>query len=442
MNKEKNQLTKEKIKKEILISMIFFIVLTIGIIILGHYRNQPVEEPWLDEEKFKGGIIVSPDNTEKEEIPPNIFDKYGLEYEYIKIPSLGICTYVPVGWEIIFEKDFIYFNSKDEDGEYKNTEIAFCVMDVENFANRKELLFSSYYIERNLRNHCKADSGQLLDLLITTTNNNTNYQAVYDENEKLVAYILNPYVTFADENDPYRANRNEYGIHTLFYYINTNSDTMTFCSVVGQKGYKDYIEEIGKTVFENTKKYELTQFDYNEFEKTKLREETVGKMFYRIIDTEYVEKNGTGWNLSTNIKSLAFNCNLFVFEQYLGDKTLENFLDEDIMENIWIQSNEVAGDYIYTIKEKKYDLPDYRILLKENFQKFNKNCKAITWQVTTEKDSSIRCYVDSIIPAYFTTYLIPDGDMVYVFTINYNKYQKDSALQFMEKILNVSGFRE
>jgi len=441
MKKEKKPLTRKRIKIQLFISLLFFVAITLGVILLMKYKEKQEESPWENKEEFVGGIIISTQEEEKEVIPENIFDEYGLEYEFVKIPYWGISTYMPVGWKFTHEKDFLYFTSMDEDGEYKNAEIALCTMNVENFYNKKDIMRCSYYIERNLRNHCFADNGNYVNLIIATCNNNTSYEDIKDEKGNLIGYELNPYVTFADEDDPIFITRNEYGIHVLFHYLNTNHNYVTFSSVVGQKGYKDQLDAIGRIIKNNTKSYANTKFDDYEFNRTKLQVAEVGNMFYRVIDSEYVERNSDKWTLSTNVKSLAFNSILQVRQQR-ATENIEDVLTEKLMIDLWRNSNEVIKDSYMTITEKDLEIPYVRKIVTEDVSLFNKRCKIITWTVDAEINSTIRHYVNAIMPATFTTYIIPDKDNVYLFTINYTHFQKSSALEFMKKMMSLSGFSE
>lgn len=433
MDTKKDRKNKTMTKKEINKSFIFvFIILIIAffvLLFLNITKNPHNNATW-DNTEY-GDIVVSETEEEKEVLPENIFDAYGLEYEYTKIPYWGTYVYKPVGWEVLYQKDFIYFIAPDDvEGNYQNTEIALCVTNVSNIYDKRELIYISDYVQKNIRNH-----RQDLPFVISTVSNN-QYVDLYD-GDKLIGYYCTPLCVFIYEDNPIKSNWSPY---TTFYQLNTNNTTSLFLAVVGQRNYEAEIEEIAKTIAYNSGAYKNTQFDYNEFENIPLRKITIGDMFFRLKDTEDVKETNGGYNLSTNISSLAFNCKLRVKQEYYTGE-LEDYFTEDIMKNIWIYSNDVIKDKYTEFNNKVLENPTYTITDDTNVQMFNKDCRKITWSVNMDISSSSRKYVNSIMPAMFTTYVIPGNNHdVYTFTINYTVYQKYSALNYLDRTMQLAGF--
>lgn len=460
MNKKKKILTRSEMQNKIIKALIFLGIALIVLVILNIIKNKEQKVENWSEENF-GDIVLTETEEDVEEIPPNIFDAFGLEYEYTKIPSLGFSTYIPVGWEFLYQDDYLYFMSpKDGGDEMQQVEIAFCVTDVNNIKDKQELLLISEYAQKNLRNHC-----QNLPFVISTVTNNqytelydetkpvyivkssTSYNEyleepidakVYEKGYHLIGYYCNPLCQFVYEDNPIKSNWSPYA---AFYQLNTNKTTTLFASIVGPRMYELQIEEIGKTIAYNTNEYENTKFDFNTFEKTKFKKRTIGDMFYRIKDEEDVEEETSNlYNLSTNPKSLGYNCRLSIKQDRLK-VDLNDYFTEEIMTSLWLSSNEFANqEYTEFHRKESLTKPTYNILTKDTVQMFNKNCMKITWNVDMELSSNSRKYVNSIMPTLFNTYLIPDGNNVYIYTINYTVYQKYSAQKYIDRVLELSGF--
>lgn len=460
-NKNKKLLTKSEMQKKIIVVMIFLFIALIILVILNIIRYEDNKVVGWTDDNY-GDIILSETKEEIEEIPENIFDDYGLEYEYVKIPSLGFSTYIPVGWEYLYQDEYLYFMSPKDGGEdMQQIEIAFCVTDVNNIKDKNELLFISEYTQKNLRNHC-----QNLPFIISTISNN-DYTELYDKSKPVYAinennryeettetpidtkvyengyhfigYYCKPLCQFVYEDNPTKSNWSPYAV---FYQLNTNSNTTLFTAITGPRMYDLQIEEIGKIISDNTSTYENTKFDFNTFEKTKFKKYNIGNMFFRIKDEEDVEiKDSYVANLSNNPKSLAYNCNVIIKQDRLKDE-LKNYFTEDIMKSLWLTSNEYSEENNTEFSNKNLTLPTYNIITSEEIQMFNRNCMKITWNIDMSIDENSRKYVNSIMPTQFTTYLIPDGKNIYLYTINYTQYQKYSAQKYIDRILELSGFNE
>ena len=431
-NNRKNRImTKKEINKSFVVVFAVLIISFFALLFLNISNKEKEVKGWDDTEY--GDIVVSETTEEVEEIPENIFDAYGLEYEYVKIPSWGTYVYIPVGWEPLYQKDFIYFIAPDDvEGNYQNTEIALCVTDVSNISDKKELLYISDYVQKNIRNH-----NQDLPFVISTVSNN-QYSDIYDV-YKLLGYYCSPLSEFIYEDNPIKSHWSPY---TSFYQLNTNKTTSLFEAVVGPRNYSKEIEEIAKTIAYNSGAYKNTQFDYNEFEKVPLKKVQIGDMFFRLKDTDDVKETSSGYNLSSDINSLAFNCKLKIKQEYYAG-SLDDYFSEDFMKNIWIYSNDVIKDNYTEFTNKRIQSPTYTINDEENVQIFNKDCKKITWSVNMNINSNSRKYVNAIMPAMFTTYIVPgNNNQIYTFTINYTVYQKYSALNYLERTMQLAGFSE
>lgn len=424
MKKEK---TRKELNKNLLIVAIFLVIAAIILIILNIISNSKEEINW-DDDNYGDIAISDEEEEEKEVFPDNITDAYGLEYEYTKIPAYGFSTYIPVGWEIKYEKDFLYFIAP-EDSDYQYTEIAFCTMDLNSIYDKTELMYITDYAQKNIRNH-----NHDYPFVISTVSNN-QYVELKD-GDRLIGYYCQPLTEFIWEDEPIKSHWSPY---TVFYQLNTNASTTTFSAVVGPRNNYLQIDEIGKTIAYNTFSYSNTDFDYNEFEKISYEKQTIGNMFFRVKSSDDVVKQGNTYNLSNNPKSLAFNCKLQVQQDYLEGE-LDDYLTDEKMLAMWVNSNDVIKENYTEFNNKNLDNPTFKIESSENVAMFNKNCRKITWRVDLDITASSRKYVNAIMPATFTTYLVPDGNNVYSYTINYTVYQKYSALKYIEKTMQLSGF--
>lgn len=430
MNKKNKELTREELRKSIIFTLIILSIILVVLVIIKMSSSSEESIDWTDSNY--GDIVISETEPEPEEIlPNNIFDAYGLEYEYTKIPSLGLATYIPIGWEVITQKDFIYFVAPDDvEGNYKYIEIALCVTDVGNIHDKKELVYISNYINNNIRNH-----NHDYPFVISTVTEN-QYVELKDGDE-LIGYYCKPLVEFIYEDNPYKSHWSPY---TVFYQLNTNPTTTLFAAVVGPRNYIDEIDEIGKTIAYNTEKYSNTQFDFNTYEKFNYAEYTIGKMTYRVKNTPDVSIFDGVYNLSTDPTSLAFNSKLIVSQNILRVNNLEEYFTDSVMWSIWIKSNDVIYDNYTKWNNKTITSPTFNIDNIETVQMYNKECKKIDWTINVDISSNARIYSSAIMPARFTTYLVPDSDSVYSFTITYTTYQKYSALKYLEKTMQLTGF--
>lgn len=425
------KLMSEYIKHNLIYVSVMLIIILAGIIGYKFFTREkaPDTDSWNGAEF--GDIVVNMEEDEKEEIPDNIFDAYGLEYEYTKIPSFGIYTYKPVCWEILYDNDFFYFISPEDDEDYPHVEIALCTVNIGSINNVYDRTFAQNYVQTNIKNH---NTTELAAKLIT----NNDYIAIKDGGD-LFAYYAKPSIEYRRMDDAAKGGWNPYSV---FYMLNVDDDITTFCCVSGPKMLVDNIEEIAKTLAYNTARYENTKFDYNELMNVKMTRRSMDDMTYLVKEKVVETINYDGkYDLSDNISSLAFNVKLVVRQEAL-DGDIEDFVDYDFMKSLFSITSPVYHEYESDFSRKGLENPTFSVDSIEKREIAGKDARKVVWRAEIDNDSTGRTRTDSIMPKMFTTYIIHNNKDVYSFTINYTKYQKYAANEYIDKTMETVGFND
>lgn len=434
-------------KSLIQLSVVLLIILIVAVAI-KIVNRPPKLEDWSDTNY--GDIVVTPSDEDVEVLPENIVDAYGLEYEAYKIPSLGIITFKPIGWEVRCEGEYIYFIAPEENTQsannaydyefssmldddkysaYKHAEIALCVLESEAINDRYNVSFITEYAMRNLKCHNKRK-------LAVGKISGQNFARMENKGE-LIGYYCSPEVNFVIENQPEKGNA--WSPYSLFYLLNTNDNTCLFSSIIGPRNSSMQLDEIGKTIAYNTSAYKNTKFDFNTFEKAPMSRIKVGNAEFLMLDS-YNENVVSGYyNLSNNPNELTYDCIFYVFSQANADgfaskENLDSFNDT-IMSAIWRTTSEAAKDNYHDVSSKNLEMPKYVIEKEESIEIAGKMAKKYTWNVSLPMDANSRQYLDSIMPVTYTSYVIPNGNQTYCFSIKYTLYQKYCAVNFIEKVM-------
>lgn len=430
---------KKYLKREALSILIILLLIIAGISIYKIVTSEKSNLPEWDSSEF-GDIVVTEEDADKEKIPDNITDAYGLEYEYIKIPSVGIYTYKPVQWEILYEDDFFYFLSPEGDDKYPHMEAAICTVSINNIENTYDRTFAQRYIQKNIENH----NTQTLEAMLFLDN---QYQRIENGGETF-GYYCAPNIEFTVPDQPEKGGWNPYSV---IYMLNIDYDTATFLCFTGPKNYTMELDEVAKTMAYNTGKYENTDFDFSDFLKTRMKKTKEGNISYLTRDKEFDSGNKLGrsvmtfaygdetqYMLSDDITSLAFNCKFYAGMDYL-ESGIDKYDLNGFMETMFLKTSSCYMDGREKFADGRLENPKYIIDSIEKINIANKDARKITWRAEMPSDSTGREYVDSIMPKMFTSCLVPDEDTVYIFTISYTKYQKYAALSLFEKITQSIG---
>lgn len=429
----------EYLKKNIIgVGIIASVIL---IIIIGYKfitREKPTSESWTDAEF--GDIVVTPEETETEELPENIFDMYNQEYEFTKLASVGVSTYKPVGWDAFYDNEFFYFTAPEGDENYPHVEIGICVVDIGSINNTYDRAFAQKYMQENIKNHNTTDlSAELFS--------NNSYTPVKINNE-IIGYYSNPDIEFRREDDVSKGGWNPYSVVYLMYI---DDDIAAFCCVTGPKMCIDRIDEMAKTVAYNTLKYTNTKFDFAQLLNVPMKKTSIGNVTYMVKDlnvesseTDFYNGAVTGYGgnymLSTNISSIAYNCRLIVsMGSFEGN--LDDYVDRNFMKNTYRSCSQIFQKNETEFERKGLPSPQYKVDSIEAVSIANKDARKVTWHVEVESDSTSRTKVDSIMPKMFTTYVFHDNDTAYSFTVNYTKYQKYAATEYLNKTIETIGFQ-
>ena len=165
----------------------------------------------------------------------------------------------------------------------------------------------------------------------------------------------------------------------------------------------------------------------------------VGNAEFLMLDS-YNENVVSGYyNLSDNPNELTYDCIFYVFSQANADgfaskENLDSFNDT-IMSAIWRTTSEAAKDNYHDVSSKNLEMPKYVIEKEESIEIAGKMAKKYTWNVSLPIDANSRQYLDSIMPVTYTSYVIPNGNQIYCFSIKYTLYQKYCAVNFIEKVM-------
>lgn len=453
---------KKKNKTKPLIITGCFIFLLVAVLIIIILAQPKAEDDWTGE---MGDINIVETEEDIETLPGNITDSFGLEYEYTRIASLGFETYVPVGWEVLCEKDYIYFIAPESETDYKYTEIAFCVSNINSGRHIKDaasLTMLSEYVQNNLRYHShnipfviSTISGnvytELYDMdkpkyIVRTTDKYEEYDTIPEyasnmiEGYHFIGYYCAPKLVFVHEDDPIRSQVQPYSVYYQLYM--DGQDTTVFAAVNGPLATEERIQEIGKTIAYNTNPYKNTKYDYRgSFEEIKMKRVKIGSLEFATKDMEDIEEQqGTDYyvsKLSSDPENLAYQ-SYFIVREHRYEENYKDIVDDSFMLAEWNISNENVETLIKKYARNKLLQQPVYSTSKENVVMMGKEAVKVIWSVDMPYGSDARKYTNAIMPAKFCTYVIPDGENVYTITISYTTYQKYSALNYLEKVLSIS----
>lgn len=410
---------------------LIILLITFAIVFIGYklLTREKGPDKWDDTTEF-GDINITEDEEEVEVIPENIVDAFGLEYEFTKMPTYGVSTYKPVGWDVEIEDDFIYFIApEDVDGNYKHTEIAFCVISTNSFFDLDEQKYIREYAHTNIKNHNSVKmKASLVSLVDYTT---------IKKNGEDFGFFASPHVEFRRESDPLKGGWEPYA---QFYIIKTSDTEAVFIGTTGPLNYTMEIEEIAKTLAYNTENYVSNKFDRENYTKFELEKVEYGNMYYSIKKEVADSSNYT-------FMEIADEFNQHGYRSYFSVISKERNDDNDVeLANNTMSSLSAIHDPVYANSTKWFarkDIPEvkYNISFSESINMYGVTCKKILWNYNVELNNPSRKYMGGMMPKYFITYIVPSPDgNNYYFTINFTSYQKMSAESFIEKVMQSAGF--
>lgn len=453
------------ILKKLITGVIVMLVL-IGIILAARVVRLSGEKKkmqWQDGSGELGTITEDYEQGDAADVREDIVDAYGNEYSYTKIPSMGIATYIPKGWEFYGDGRYIYVSAPD-DSEMKYTEIAICTNNLEDkdLSSKGSITGAVDYVLNSLKYHTHelelnlsltSDNSLTADYDYTTevfiTKDNGDYKeytenpedaSVVSKGPRLVGYRSSPNLTFVDPNNVF-THTSPYAV--LYFCKVGNSNQTAFFSVIGPRNYELKLEEMATTIGYNVVEYVSDSKDYNSvFTNVNLEKETIGDLFFFYKEDDDTEKeksvNSVFVNtISKDPLSLGYGCKTSLV--YKNGVNIEDTLTEDDMMMIWGMDDGIYEGYSKALSGNIMK-PDFDKREVKRVDIANKETRVVEWNMNAKYIHNGRNYFHPNLPRQYYTYLIPSDKGTYIYTISYQTYQKYAARQYMDKVATMVGF--